>query len=172
MKNQATKHIGQVLHKEECKLQLVELHNHRVSAVECAIQTFKDVFSAALVITNRDFPLQLWDKLRPQLINTLNMLRTSHVDPTKSAYKILHGPYDWNCYPLEPLGYKAFVYVDGNTRGSWESQGVDGWYLGPSMDHYICNIYYITETQGYHISGLTKLFLLLITHLSKLDPYL
>jgi hypothetical protein len=26
------------------------------------------------------------------------------------------------------------------------------------MDHYCCNVYYITETQAYHISGLTELF--------------
>jgi hypothetical protein len=108
----------------------------------------------------------------PQVINTLNMLHASRVDPTKSTHKILNGPYNWNCYPLVPLGCKAIVYDDGNTRGSWASQGIDRWYLGPSMNHYICNIYYITETRGYHISGLTKLFLLLITHLSKLDPYL
>jgi hypothetical protein len=37
MDNQATKHIKQILTKNECKVQLVEPHNHRVNAAECAI---------------------------------------------------------------------------------------------------------------------------------------
>jgi hypothetical protein len=40
----------------------------------------------------------------------------------------------------------------------WASRGVDGWYLGPSMDHYRCNLYYIPETRAYRISGSTELF--------------
>ncbi len=65
--------------------------------------------------------------------------------------------YDWNRYPLAPLGCKAVVYEDGNTRGSWASQGIGRWYLGPSLDHYKWDIYYVPETQSYRISGLTKL---------------
>ncbi len=30
---------------------------------------------------------------------------------------------------------------------------MDGWYLGPSHDHYRCDIYYIPETRAYWISG-------------------
>jgi hypothetical protein len=149
MDNQATKHIKQFLMQEECKLQLVELHNHGVNAAEHAIQTFKDVFISALATTDCDFPHQLWDKLTPQVINTLNILRASCIDSIKLAYEILYGPCDWNRYPLAPLGCKAVVYKDGYTRGPWALRGVDGWYLGPSMDHYRCDLYYIPETHGY-----------------------
>jgi hypothetical protein len=158
MDNQATKYIKKFLTEEECKLQLVEPHNHRVNAAERAIQTFKDAFIAALATTDQDFPLQLWDKLTPQVITCLNLLRASRIDPSKSAYEILHGQYDWNRYPLAPLGCKAVVYEDGDTRGSWASRGVDGWYLGPSLDHYRCDKYYIPETRAYRISGSTELF--------------
>jgi hypothetical protein len=41
MDNQATKHIKKIITKEECKLQLVEPHNHCVNAAKWAIQTFK-----------------------------------------------------------------------------------------------------------------------------------
>ncbi len=41
MDNQVTKHIKKFLTMEECKLQLVEPHNHRVSAAEQAIQCCK-----------------------------------------------------------------------------------------------------------------------------------
>jgi hypothetical protein len=46
---------------------------------------FKDAFIAALATTDHDFPLQLWDKITPQVINMLNMMRASRVDPTKTA---------------------------------------------------------------------------------------
>jgi hypothetical protein len=117
MDNQATKHIKQFLTENECRLQLVEPHNHRVNVAEHVIQTFKDAFIAALPTTDSNFPLQLWDKIIPQVQDTLNMMRASRVDPTRSAYEVLNGPYGWNRYPLAPLGCKAVVYEDGDTRG-------------------------------------------------------
>ncbi len=57
MDNQATKFIKQFLTKKDCNLQVVEPHNHRVNAVEHAIQTFKDAFIATLATTDREFPL-------------------------------------------------------------------------------------------------------------------
>ena len=65
MDNESTKHIKQFLTENECKLQLVEPHNHCVNVAERAIQMFKDAFIAALAMTDSDFPLQLWDKLTP-----------------------------------------------------------------------------------------------------------
>jgi hypothetical protein len=86
MDNQATKHIRKFLNEEQCKLQLVEPHNHRMNAAEQAIQTWKDAFIAVLATTDRDFPIQLWDRLAPQVQDALNLLRASRIDPTKSAY--------------------------------------------------------------------------------------
>jgi hypothetical protein len=65
MDNQPTKYIKKFLAKEECKLQLVEPHNHRVNAAKRAIQRFKDAFIAALTTTDLDFLIQLWDRLTP-----------------------------------------------------------------------------------------------------------
>jgi hypothetical protein len=121
MDNQATKHINQFLSENDCKLQLVEPHNHRVNVAEHAIQTFKDAFIAALATTDVNFPLQFWDKLTPQVQTCLNLMQHFRIEPSKSAYKTLYGPYDWNRYPLAPLGCKAVVYEDGDTRGSWAS---------------------------------------------------
>ena len=126
MDNQATKHIKAFLSQNNCDLQLVEPHNHRVNVAERAIQTFKDAFIAALATTDVDFPIQLWDKLTPQVQTCLNLMRQSRINPTMSAYESMYGPYDWNRYPLAPLGCKAIVYKDGDTRGSWASWGVNG----------------------------------------------
>eukprot|EP00804_Cyclotella_cryptica_P027253 CCRYP_014360-RA/>CCRYP_014360-RA protein AED:0.37 eAED:0.35 QI:0/0/0/1/0/0/3/0/403 len=89
--NQATTPIKAYLKIEDCKWQFVEPNNHRVNAVECAIQTFKNHFISGLCSTD----------LTEQALLTLNLLCTSRVDPTKSAYHQLHGHrYDWNAYPL------------------------------------------------------------------------
>jgi hypothetical protein len=136
MDNQATKHIKKFLTKKECDLQPIEPNNKRLNAAKRAIQTWKDAMIGALATMDSDFPLQLWDKLTPQVQDCLNLMRESRIDPTISAYEALNGPYDWNRYPLAPLGCKAVIYEDSNIRGSWASRGVDGWYLGPSRDHY------------------------------------
>jgi hypothetical protein len=158
MDNQATKHIKKILTKNECKVQLVEPDNHRVNAAEHAIQTFKDAFIAALPTTDSKFPLQLWDRLMPQVQDMLNMMHASRINPAILAYEALNGPYDWNRYPLAPLGCKAVVYEDGDTRGSWVSRGVNAWYLGLSQDHYRFDFYNIPETRAYRISGSSELF--------------
>ena len=75
MENQAMKHIKKFLTKEQCKLQLVEPHNHQMNAAKRAIQTRKDAFISALATTNQDFPIQLWDRMAPQVQDALNLLR-------------------------------------------------------------------------------------------------
>ena len=81
MDTQATKNIKKFLTTKGCDLQVVEPHTHWVNAAERAIQTFKDAFIAALAITDSEFPLQLWDKLAPQVQNTLNLLQKSRINP-------------------------------------------------------------------------------------------
>ena len=91
MDNQATKHIKAFLTEQQCKLQLVKPHNHRLNAAERAIQTFKDAFIATLATMDSNFPFQLWDKITPQVQNTLNMMRGSRINPEISAYEQLNG---------------------------------------------------------------------------------
>jgi hypothetical protein len=95
----------------------------------------------------------------PQVRDTLNLMQASRINPEILAYEALNGPYNWNRYPLAPLGCKAAVYKDGDTRGLWASSGIDRWYLGPSKDHYPCTLYYIPETRAYCILGSMELFL-------------
>ncbi len=59
---------------------------------------------------------------------------------------------------MAPLGTKAVIYEDANTRASWAPHGLDAWLLGPSKDHYRCNLYNVPETKGYRISGSADLF--------------
>ena len=93
MDNQASKVIKQYLTPKQCELMLVEPNNHRVNAAERTIQTFKVHFVSMLAMTDSNFPLQLWDRLNQQVETTLNLLRPSCINPTKSAYEALHGPH-------------------------------------------------------------------------------
>ena len=159
MDNQASNVINRFLTKKECKNMLVEPNNHRVNAAERAIQTFKAHFISALATTDSNFPLQLWDRLTPQVKTTLNLLRPLHVDPSISAYEAVHSLYDWNRFPLAPPGCKAVIYEAPELRGLWASHGTgDAWYIGPSFDHYHCNHYFVPDTHAYQISGSAKLF--------------
>ena len=153
MDNQCTKQIKKFLTNKDCELMLVEPHNHRVNAAECAIQTFKDHFISALATTDSEFPLKLWDRLTSQVETTLNLMRASPINPKISAYEAIWGPYDWNRFPLAPPGCKAVIYESPAARGLWGSRGTDAWYLGPSRDHYRCNHYFVPETRAYRISG-------------------
>jgi hypothetical protein len=91
MDNQATKAIKTYLTPQQVTLQLVEPHNHRVNAAEQAIQTFKNRLIGTLGSTNSKFPIQLWDKLAPQVQDCINLLRCSLISPTKLALRRLKG---------------------------------------------------------------------------------
>ncbi len=110
MDNQASKVIKKFLTTQQWDNLLVKLNYHRVNAAERTIQTFKAHFISALATTDRDFPLQLWDRLTPQVEAILNMLRPFRINPTMLAYEAVHGPYDWNHFPLAPSGCKAVIY--------------------------------------------------------------
>jgi hypothetical protein len=96
MDNQATKHIKAFLTQQQCKLQLLEPHNHIMKVAERFIQTFKDAFIAALATIDSKILLQLWDKITPQVQDTLNLMQASRINPAIFAYKAHNGPYDWN----------------------------------------------------------------------------
>mgnify|MGYP003846118773 CR=1 FL=1 len=91
--------------RKNCTIQLVPPNNHRRNLAERAIQTFKNHFKAILAGVDDNFPMHLWDRLLPQTILTLNLLRQAHVTPTVSAYHYVHGPFDYNKMPLAPLGW-------------------------------------------------------------------
>ena len=156
--NEASKAVQNYIKSKDVDWQLVEPDNHRVNAAERAIQTFKNHFLAGLATVDKAFPLQLWCYLLVQAEMTLNMLRTSRKDSTKSAYEELEGKFDYNKTPLAPPGTKALIYEAATRRASWAPHAVDGWYLGPAMKHYRCGRYFIPHTRATRIASAVKLF--------------
>jgi hypothetical protein len=138
--------------KKNCTIQLVPPDNHRRNLAERAIQTFKCHFKSVLAGVDDGFPMRLWDKLLPQTVLTLNLLRQSHVAPTVSAYQYVHGAFDYNKMPLAPLGCAVQLYENNSRRGTWADHSTDGWYIGTSTEHYRCHRIYVKKTRSERIS--------------------
>ena len=83
--NECLKESKICIKKEKVAIQLVVPHNHRVNAAEPVLKTAKYHLIASLSTVTKQTPLQFWCAYLPQVEMTLNMLRTSRRDPSKSA---------------------------------------------------------------------------------------
>ena len=93
--NECLKVINRFVAYQQTTIQLVEPHNHRVNAAEVAVKTAKYHFIASLATVASECPLQLWCSFLPQVETSLNLLRTSRQNRAISAYKDLHGAFDY-----------------------------------------------------------------------------
>ncbi len=148
--NKASAELKAEINKN-CTIQLVPPNNHRQNLAERAIQTFKNHFKAILAGVDDSFPMQLWDKLLPQTVLTLNLLQQSTVAPTILAYQYIHGNFDYNKMPLAPLGCAVQLYKNNTRCRTWAEHSTDGWYLGTSND-YRCHKIYVKKTRAKRIS--------------------
>jgi hypothetical protein len=156
--NEASAMLQQFMTSENIDFQLVPPHVHRRNAAERAIRTFKNHFIAGLCSTDKDFPLHLWDRLLPQALISLNLLRGSRINPRLSAYAQLHGAFDYNRTPLAPPGTRVLVHEKPAVRGTWAAHAVDGWHLGPALNHYRCHRVWIWATRAERISDTLSWF--------------
>jgi hypothetical protein len=157
--NEASAALQHAMRQENIDYQLVPPNVHRCNAVERAIWTFKNHFIAGLCSVNPNFPLQLWDRLLPQATTTLNLLRSSWLNPRLSAEAQLNGAFDYNHTPLTPPGRtKVIVHETSSVRQSWAPHGVSGWYIGAAPHHYRCWQVFIPETAGERNSDTVEFF--------------
>jgi hypothetical protein len=91
--------------------------------------------------------MHLWDILLPHAVITLNMLRTSRINPKLSAATHIYLQYDFNRAPMAPPGTRIIAHETPNRRRTWAPHGQDGWYIGPALEHYRCYTVYITKTR-------------------------
>ena len=111
-----------------------------------------------LSITHKEFLLHLWCQLIQHAILTLNLLRQSRMNPKLSGYAQLHGEFNYYATPLAPPGTQVIIHENPMVRGMWESHGLNGWYLGPSMNHYRCHHVYVTKARGERDSDCVEFF--------------
>ena len=90
--NEASTALKNYITKQQTQYQLTPPHIHRRNAAERAIRTFKNHFISGLCSVDRNFPLHLWCRLLDQAELTLNMLRTSRLNPNLSAHEQIQEP--------------------------------------------------------------------------------
>jgi hypothetical protein len=95
--------------------------------------------------------MHLWDRLLPQAVMTLNMLRTSRINTKLSAATHIFGQYDSIRAPMAPPGTRVIAHETPGRRKTWAPHGQDGWYIGPALEHYRCYTVYITTTKSNRI---------------------
>ena len=89
---------------DTCKYELVPPGIHRQNKAEVTIKAFKQHLISVFAGLDPSFPMSHWDKLIPQVEVTMNLLRQSKANPKISAYEHVHWPYNYNRYPLAPIG--------------------------------------------------------------------
>jgi hypothetical protein len=146
------------LHEQDITFQLVPPYSHRRNSAERAIRSFKDHLIARLCSTDKSFPMHLWDRLLPQAVITLKMLRTSRINPKLSAATHIFGQYGFNRAPMAPPGPRIIAHETPRRRRTWDPHGQDGWYIGPSLEHNRYYTVYITKTRGNRIVKTVEFF--------------
>ena len=61
---------------------------------------------------------------------------------------MMEGNFDLKKTPLEPPGTRVIGNENPNIRHTWGYNGVQGWYIGPGVDHYLFYKVYIYNTRA------------------------
>ena len=146
--NEASKALKNFIAKEHTEYQLTPPHIHRRKTAERAIRTFKNHFVSGLCSVDKNFSLHLWCRLLDQVELTLNMLRTSRINPNLSTHEQINGTNDFNATPLAPPGTRCIAHEKSCQRGTRAPHRQPGWYVGAAPEHYRCYHIYIPKTQG------------------------
>ena len=108
--------------------------NHRNNPAERAIQTYRSYFLSARAGVDPSFPAKNWDLILSQVSIIVNLVLPSQINPLISAYNQVHGAFDYNSTPMEPIGTKVILF--DHNRVKWDDKGINSFYIGPAMKHY------------------------------------
>ena len=158
MNNECPNVLIRFMREVNDKFQLVPTHIHHINSEEQAIRTFKEHLIAGLSSTHKEFPLHIWFQLLPYISLTLNLLRKSRMNPKLSGFSQLHWEFNYNATTLPPPGTQIIAHEKPTARGTWAVNGAKWWYLGPSMEYYMCHHVYITKTRGERDSECVEFF--------------
>ena len=126
--NEISESVRQVLRKNNIRIDLTPVGQHRRNKAERAIRTYKNHHIATVSGFDKDCPLELWSDAVDQIELTINLLRTS--PSGTSAWAAIHGKFDFNKTPIAPLGVRIVAHVPADRRASWDHHGELGFYIG------------------------------------------
>jgi hypothetical protein len=76
--------------------------------------------------------MHLWDRILPQSVMTLNMLRTSRINPKLSVAPNIFGQHDFNRAPLAPPGTRIIA----NEKPGKRKLGLHMVKMAGTLDHH------------------------------------
>ena len=83
-------------------------------------------------------------------------MRQSTADPTNLAWEFFSGPFNYDATPLGPLGIRVISHDKPLKRKSWGFRGKDGWSIGVSLEHYLCQRFIPKDSRALSISDTIK----------------
>ena len=121
-------------------------HLHLHNATKRAISTLKCRIIASTCTYNTRSLVSYWYKIIPQVTIILNLLRSSRRNLSLSTHTAIASDFNFNTTSLAPQGTK--VVVHHKKRKTYVVYSLDGWYVGPSLEHYIYHHCFIPSTGG------------------------
>jgi hypothetical protein len=94
----------------------------------------------------------------PQAELTRNLLRSSRLNPQLAAWEHLYGTFNVNQTHLAPQGTRVIFHDKPAQRKYWDPHGLDGWYVGPALEHYRCYTVQIVKTEGLRVKDTVEFF--------------
>ncbi len=158
MDNEASLAVKTWMLNNNIEYKLATVDNHRTNVAERCIETAKHHIIAGLATTDENFPIQQWNKLIPQAQHTLNMLRPTQINPKISAFTFLEGQHSYDAVSFAPPGWKVLVFEDPTRRKTWDPHGVEGFHIGPALEHYRNYACYIPSTSSTRITNTVAFF--------------
>eukprot|EP00957_Ditylum_brightwellii_P120329 9181763-Ditylum_brightwellii.AAC.1 len=67
--------------------------------------------------------MHLWDRLLPQAMIMVNLLRACRINHKLSAYEYLHGTFNYNATLIAPPGTTVLIHKKVDQRTSWGVHG-------------------------------------------------
>ena len=120
--------------------QLSPPDNHWSNAAECTIQTAKSHLAAGWWSTDDNFPMYLWDKTIPHAEQILNLLRGVRIAPQLSAWGASTDSTISTPNLLHHRESKVWpMSSQPHAKHGWAPHAVEGWYVGPALQHYHCH---------------------------------
>ena len=126
------------------------MYQHNIA--ERMIRTFKAHLLSILAGIDPQFPVTRWDLLLHQAELAINLLFTSQINPAKSAWELMCGPFNYATTPLGPPGCHIIIHAKGTTFRTWDFKEIEGFYIGPALNHYCCYTLLRNNTQAIVVS--------------------
>jgi hypothetical protein len=140
--NEAPEELKQAICDNKCRVELTPMDQHRQNAAKRAIQMFKGHLISVLAGVVNGFSINQWDKLLPQTILTLNLLRQANVAPNISTYAYHHGS------SIAPMGCALQFHIKPGRRKTFGEHSADGFYLKTSDEHYRTHVVFCKKTRA------------------------